>query len=239
VLLGKYVKRYRLIEQSKRDIALTQSNLKSYSKALFCNSGILSYKRKQRQGLPETSEKLVKEFFLQDINSVPAAGKRETSTCKKIQMQRRYMCESMVNLYSKFTAQYPGLKVSYTSFTRLRPFYVTRRAVNQRDTVKCKTHENCELKAAKLHSLKILKSKDIFNILKDITCSTHNYDCMYRKCARCIDKWSQMYQGDRTEDETVSTNYSEWQSKREERTTSSGKKITVRVNFKANVVETI
>ena len=193
-----------------------------------------------RQGLTATSQRTVKEFFLADINSVPAAGKRETITSKKIKMQRRYLCDSMVNLYDKFNAEYPELKVSCTSFTRLRPFHVVHRAVNQRDTVKCKIHENAELKAAKLHGIGLLKSKDIYVILKDITCSTHNRDCMYQKCPLCSDKLKTLY-NEVTADHSdiVTISYCEWQSKKEEQTTSSGAKITVRINFKAQLLDTI
>ena len=113
-------------------------------------SSIVENKRKQKKC--ENAE-LVKELYLQDVNSTPTAGKRETIMRKKVKMQKRYLCDTLLNLYDKFKSEHPGVDVSYTIFTRLMPFYVVTPSVHQRDTVKCKLHHYCEFKAIKLHTL--------------------------------------------------------------------------------------
>ena len=68
----------------------------------------------------------------------------------------------MLNLHAKFMAENPDEKISYTKFSQLRPFNVVKSPANQRDAMKCRIHQNFELKALALHSRDIIKSKDTY-----------------------------------------------------------------------------
>ena len=57
---------------------------------------------------------------------------------------------NLEDLRMKFLAENPQVSISYTSFMRLRPFYVVHPKVNMRDTTACKLCTNGELLATKL-----------------------------------------------------------------------------------------
>jgi len=124
VVAGPILRKYRMLNKLKKDLRL-------YAKPQ-------SRKKKKRLSVADK----VTQFFLEDANSSPTSGKRETKTLKKEKKQRRYLCGTMLNLYAKFKAEHPREKISYTVFTRLRPFYVLPPSVDERDTVRCKLHHN-------------------------------------------------------------------------------------------------
>ncbi|XP_062532287.1 PH domain-containing protein DDB_G0287875 [Bombyx mori] len=83
-------------------------------------------------------------FLEEDENSRICPGKNEFVSKGKIKKQKRYLTDSLKNLHKKYiaTSQY---KISYSSFCKLRPFWIRIPTVNIRDTCLCKVHENMEL----------------------------------------------------------------------------------------------
>lgn len=72
------------------------------------------------------------ESFCRDDVSRATAGKQETKTKHKNKKQKRYLIDSMLKLHMKYKQE--GGKLSYATFTRLKPFYVQRPNVNDRNT---------------------------------------------------------------------------------------------------------
>ena len=126
VVTGPILEKYSLINKAKKDLSLSRKQLRC-AKLTGRSCSLLQWKKKN--GLGKTSS-LVEEFFLEDANSSPTAGKRETITHHKDKQQKRYLCDTMLNLYEKFKSEIPSARISYTSFTRLRPFYVVPASVH-------------------------------------------------------------------------------------------------------------
>lgn len=68
--------------------------------------------------------KIVRDFFERDDVSRLTAGVKQTITRLKVKKQKRIMNDSMKNLYKTFIEGQKLVKINYTSFCRLRPFWV-------------------------------------------------------------------------------------------------------------------
>lgn len=93
--------------------------------------------------------KKINTSFLRDDVSRNTAGKKETITKGKQKVQKRFLLDSLKNLFKAFKSENPNAKCSYFYFTKNRPFYVV--AVDGRDICLCKVHTNA---AAKIKALK-------------------------------------------------------------------------------------
>ena len=133
----------------------------------------------------------------------------------------------------KFLAENPNTNLSYTTFTRLRPFHVVYPNVNQRETTACKAHSNCELLSSKLHQIGVLKSKNINEIVDLIVCSSTDISCMYSTCKKCCNNLSNMYTGIDITEFKDPIEFYQWQTKSENRTSIKGESIEVKINTKS------
>nr|CAI5859698.1 unnamed protein product [Callosobruchus analis] len=143
------------------------------------NSAI-SYKRAQRAHqstlLPTTQSrqdsaafkyiKVVRKYYEDDENNRIGAGKRECVTRKGVKKQKRYLLDTIGNLYKKFKAE-TSVKISYQTFCRLRPFCA-------RDTCVCIKHSNIDLKLSALHSRKILPYNSHIKLLENTCCNRYD-----------------------------------------------------------------
>ncbi|CAH2095607.1 unnamed protein product [Euphydryas editha] len=134
----------------------------------------------------------IHNFFLRDDISRATADKKETKTMKKNKMQIRYLLESLTKLRHKFV-QETNIPVSYTTFTRCKPFFVLSPNLSNRETCACKKHGNIEFKYAALKTLSILKFKDLDEFMKSIVCDTQKKECMYSECKKCYSKATTVY----------------------------------------------
>lgn len=110
-------------------------------------------------------------------------GKKNIVTVRKIKKQRRILCDTMVHLHKKFTAEHKH--VSYSFFCAQRPFWVTQPKEADRDTCLCKTHENLQYMADKLFSLGILTSKNLEEMADATVCDMTKKECAYGQCKEC------------------------------------------------------
>ena len=148
-------------------------------------------KAKQRQkrvdSLPEADRSTVIGFLERDDNSRIMSGKRDTITRNKMKKQKRLLLETMRNLFGKFRYEYPSVKIGYTLFCRLRPFWVLQPTFKDRETCLCKRHDNIQLMADALYREKAASSVNPTELLKFLVCK-ESKDCMYRECTVCSDK---------------------------------------------------
>lgn len=186
-------------QQAKRDKkkvfadVVSSTILKKYrmqtmaSKAL----GLSESRKKAKERTTRECEKkdTIQSFFVKDDISRATAGKKETVTRKKDKKQIRYLTDTMKHLYQKFLEE-SGLtgKVSYTTFTRCRPFYVRVPREENRDTCLCKLHSNLSFKAKKLRELKVVETENIHQLVHTKTCDKNNAKCMYNMCDKCKNK---------------------------------------------------
>ncbi|XP_048038081.1 uncharacterized protein LOC125263172 [Megalobrama amblycephala] len=149
LICGKLIKKYKLQAFCQKQIGFSYKRWKTCGREL----DFIRQKNIISQGLRST----VKQFFLRDDVSRVVTGKKNTVTVRKIKKQRRILCDTMVHLHKKFTAEHKH--VSYSFFCAQRPFWVTQPKEADRDTCLCKTHENLQYMADKLFSLGILIQK--------------------------------------------------------------------------------
>ena len=129
---------------------------------------------------------MLKQFFERDDNSRLTTGKKDTVTRNKVRQQKRLLTDTLLNCHDKYCAENVDNAVSYSTFARMRPFWVCAATAKDRQTSLCKKHENMCLKAEKLHQLKLISTKNPEDQLPDVCCDVNSKQCMYRECHRYI-----------------------------------------------------
>ena len=112
-------------------------------------------------------------------------GKKDTITRGGVKQQKRFLNNTLKNLYNTFLEENPNGFISYCSFCRYRPFWIIEKKISDRDICLCKLHENVKFMISKLHELKILQSKDLDKVCALVTCDQRRKSCMTRSCNRC------------------------------------------------------
>ena len=173
------LKKYRLLNQ----LNYVKPSLFNKNRFNLTNSSCL---RTRMTKLTDAVRADVKTFFEQDDNSRICPGKKDCITRRKIKKQKRFLLDSIKNLHAKF-CQNSSYKLSYSTFCRLRPFWVLEHQVDDRNTVACKTHANIEFLAAALHKAGIVDKSTPKGIAENICCDTGNISCLRRQCNACKD----------------------------------------------------
>lgn len=143
-------------------------------------------RRNRSKNLYRKLEQDIKFFFLRDDISRSTAGRNETRTLNKMKMQKRFLTDTLDNLYKKYKSE--GGKGSRTTFGRYRPFYIISPNVNDRNTCLCTKHTNLQFKADKLKTLGVITTNSLSQLVKDVVCDCHSHICMYSFCEVCKDK---------------------------------------------------
>lgn len=157
--------------------------------------------------------KIISAFIEREDISRATAGKRETITKKKDKRQKRYLTDTMKNLYKKFCNENSNFSVSYTTFTRFRPFYVLAPSAEYRNTCACIIHSNFKLIVQKLVSLKALQTNDLKSLYSSTVCNIKSIDCMYNCCIHCANKKVAL----NVANETDIVNWYSWEKRKETR----------------------
>ncbi|CAK1601479.1 unnamed protein product [Parnassius mnemosyne] len=128
--------------------------------------------------------KIVETFYLRDV-SRPTAGKKETITRQGQKLQKRFLLETMKNLYKTFKAENPNTKCSYYYFTKNKPFYVVKPSVSGREMCLCKMHTNPVYKARALKNKGIINNDSMSHLIAATVCNPKEQACMYGTCNQC------------------------------------------------------
>ena len=121
----------------------------------------------------------IRLFLERDDNSRITAGIRETVSKNKIKKQRRILLSTLERLHHKFIMENSDVNISYTSFCRLRPFWVTPPKESDRETCLCKQHDNIQFLANTLFKKKLIKTAKLHDLVKTFSCNIQNIFCMY------------------------------------------------------------
>ena len=90
-------------------------------------------------------------------------------------------------MYFKYNANCEdGNKVLLDYFNKVKPFWVVKPKISDRETTLCKEHENFKLILRKLSRLHIINESNGTKFISSICCDIENEDCMYRQCKECI-----------------------------------------------------
>ena len=100
----------------------------------------------------------MRNFFQRDDSSRLLPGKRDTVTRRKVKMQKRLLSDSMATLHAKFRHEHADINICYSTFCKLRPFFVVAPTLADRDTCLCKRYCNIKLIADKLHREGVIPS---------------------------------------------------------------------------------
>lgn len=155
ILAGsKIIKRYRLLRQLKRETGLSKRSLQLKPKAAEKKATLI---RRQM------TEK-VTDFLSRDDNSRMMPGKADYKTHEGVKIQKRYLNDYLDNLFAKFKAENPELKISRAQFCKLRPSYILTTSFTSRNTCLCQRHQNVALKLRSLKAMgiKVHTSPDAF-----------------------------------------------------------------------------
>ncbi|CAC5359739.1 unnamed protein product [Mytilus coruscus] len=158
----------------------------------------------------------VREFYERNDVSRLSTGVKQTVTFKKIKKQRRILLDTLQNIHLKFLAE-SNTKVSYSTFCRLRPFWVVFPNESDRSTCLCKLCENTKYIANALKKSNIIETDELEKIIDGLTCDQDTYllkrRCMFGTCEVCKNNRIS-YDTSKGNDEVE---FSQWTSKIEKR----------------------
>ena len=181
-------------------------------------------------------------FYLRTDNSRIMTGLKNTKSQGKKKRQKRILQDTLKNLHVKFLAEGKNMKISYSLFCRLRPFWVVCPVESDRNTCLCKQCDNTQLQLKELSKVSSLP-KCVEDVVKERVCSVLNRDCMLQKCATCKEKSKLLSLTKKRRDEIQ---WEQWQRKTEKRNIKSGKEskeknitITVKETRKGTVGELV
>ena len=147
----------------------------------------LTYQRKMRSDkTDETTKRKIVAFFERDErgdNSRMLPGKKDTITLNKVKKQKLLLNDSMKALHAKFLYEHHNLH--YTTFTKLRPFWVVKPSLSDLDTCICKKCTNMAYLRQKLVAEKVLSGFSAQDDLTELVCNSKNQKCMYGECSEC------------------------------------------------------
>lgn len=115
----------------------------------------------------------IRNYFVRDDVSRATAGKRETVTSKKLKMQKRYLLDTMKNLFCSFKRENLELRCSYSYFIKNRPFYIKPPSIAGRETCLCKIHTNAQYMINALYKTKVIAHTHMNDLIASTVCSTY------------------------------------------------------------------
>ncbi|CAG5058805.1 unnamed protein product [Parnassius apollo] len=130
-------------------------------------------------------KKEIEDFYNRDDISRPTAGRKETVTKNKTKVQKRFLLDTMKNLYHTFKQGNPETKFSYYYFTRNKPFYVVKPSIDGREMCLCKTHTNPVYKAQELKKQRIIDTDNLNTLFMSTMCDPKRQSCLYGTCQEC------------------------------------------------------
>lgn len=158
-IAGKVVKKYRCLSALSKKTGLARGTLAR------CNSKNLEAQKMKRRRNIEAYRDEVISFFERDDNSRCMPGKADKVKVGKENIrQKRVLTDYLANLYQKFISEHPNVKLSLTSFKRIRPKHVMLTAFITRDSCLCTRHQNMALllKALQRMGIDVPKNPETF-----------------------------------------------------------------------------
>lgn len=90
----------------------------------------IRYNKQQRiKAVDRKLRRMIVNFNIRDDNSRATAGKKETVTKNKVKKQKRFLLNTVSNLYRLFKKEC-SVPCSLAYFAKMRPFYVMFASVN-------------------------------------------------------------------------------------------------------------
>lgn len=213
----KIFKKYRVLKNAK---ILLPSHSCKYKNNLRERKRVILISEKVRRD--------IQTFLEDDENSRQSPGKKDTMTKKKVKKQKRYLNDTLDNLHKKYLANNPRYKVSYTSFCRYRPFWITYQKVDMRDTCQCKKCANTEYVVSALFKHGVISQRTGKELIDSLCCTESKVKCLLRECSQCSNN-STLYNEFNGEMDIF---YDEWATQEETYKNKKGEAIKVKHTLK-------
>jgi hypothetical protein len=139
-------------------------------------------------------------------------GLKQTITKQKDKLQKRFMLDILRNLYMKYESE-NNERISFTTFWRLKPFWIKCPTENERETCLCKTCENLSFMVKVLFRHQVIATPNTNILVQQVVCSTQRMNCMYGNCGECKEKQIET----KPFDQNLPVVYSQWVSEKEKR----------------------
>ena len=212
LVCGNILKRYRFQRLAQQSLGFSAKRWK------LRNTEQLT--RKKYKSVAVLCSNAVSEFFERDDVSRITSGKKQTVTFKKQKKQKRFLNDTLKNLYEKFMAENSSIKLSFTVFCRLKPFWVCKALLTDRETCLCKLHENLQFLATQMKDIKALATDNLEHLVSEIACDINAKECMYLQCATCKDARNTVHLTDVNE----LCHWNQWKTVKEKREIKKGGK---------------
>lgn len=139
---------------------------------------------------PDTTKK-IQDFFLNDEISRASPNVRDAVTVvankKKEKLSVKHMLFSMKEAYGMFCKEFPNVKVSISTFFKLRPINVLSFTKMPHNICCCQIHENvrCMLKALKNADMVFSNLSTDNSMHVNFVCSSPTDNCFENNCDEC------------------------------------------------------
>lgn len=221
----KMLKKYRMVNRIHNEGILTR-----YRQKQAVNGRTNKEKRLTRVA---KIKREIGNFFKDDSNAFPSPSKKDTITRKKEKMAKRYMTASCKELHQKFMKT-TKLQISYSTFTRYKPFWVVALDINKRDTCLCSHHANFQFKLKKAQNVGLISYTTTSEFLSKTCCDIKSKACVFGTCDKCAKK-KQIPKDLLKPFKNFDVFYQQWILREEERKTSKGNDIKVKLTTKEKV----
>jgi len=168
-------------------LGITSKRIRSTMKL---SSNMVYERAKHKNSVSADTLKHVEQFYTIDDNSRMTSGKKQTLTRKKVKMHKRFLLDTVVNLYEQCKSEYPLAKILYSMFAKLRPFWVVKPVPNDRETRLFQIHENGQHLADRVYFLGLVTSKcrNVEDLAASVCCDINSRACAYGECGMCKER---------------------------------------------------
>ena len=150
----------------------------------FLRTGTVN--KRGRLSISPNIQQKIEKFYIRDDVSTMTSGKKSTITKHKIEKQKRFLQNTILELHARYNQQCdPKESVSYTTFWRSKPFWVVQPKINDRATCECTKCLNLEIMLQKLKRENVISYKNTREIMQDCFCSITTLDCIEGNCSSC------------------------------------------------------
>ena len=139
VISGKIVRKYKCSKMLAEKIGLCRHRL------AINDSKLHQLGQPIRNSTVLRNKKSVEAFLMREENSREMPGKADKGVINGKQMQTYVLTDYLGNLYKKFQAENPDVKISFASFCRSRSKHVLLASFSGRSTCLCNKHQNASL----------------------------------------------------------------------------------------------
>ena len=108
-----------------------------------------------------------------------------TVTINKIKHPKRFLNDTMKNLYEKFKFQNPDVILGYDLFTKIKSKYILIPKLKDREECLCKNHENFRLLCSRFKFIRLIETIDPIKLITSNLCFTKTKNCFYNDYDKC------------------------------------------------------